>query len=441
MASLFKRLGSPYWFVAFDVRDDHGKIRRVKKSTKRTKRADAMVEGVRLEEVARKASKGTGDAAAKSFNILTEAAEAAARGELSEGRARALLARLTEAATGEALRFYTVRTWAEEWLAHKAANGKIATQARYKSHLDAFLDWLGTKADGRLEAVTKSDLRKFRDAIKKGWGGTGQPRTGKTANYYSKDVAGLFRAAVRDGLLLASPAAGLELLPEDDSTKRETFTLAEIGQMIETAGGRAWQRRIFSERNADPDEELKRAREWQGLILSGFYAGPRLQDNSRLRVGNLNMEARFIDFMPGKTDRKKKTLQVPLHPRLGDYFESIELPSDPAAFLFPKLSAVSVGGKVGLSAQFVAIMEEAGISRGTKRESVLNKAGKAVRRAVHARSFHSLRHSLTSSLANLDVAPEIRQRILGHESQEVHRIYTHHERETLARALEKLPVI
>jgi integrase len=50
-----------------------------------------------------------------------------------------------------------------------------------------------------------------------------------------------------------------------------------------------------------------------------------------------------------------------------------------------------------------------------------------------------LRHSLTSALANSDVPEEIRRRIVGHDSKEVHQIYTHHERKTLAAALEKLP--
>jgi integrase len=66
---------------------------------------------------------------------------------------------------------------------------------------------------------------------------------------------------------------------------------------------------------------------------------------------------------------------------------------------------------------------------------------KGTQRAQHARSFHALRHSLTSTLANLDVSEEIRRRIVGHDSAEVHSGYTHHERETLARAVEKMPSV
>ncbi|MEI6569540.1 MAG: hypothetical protein WCR20_22885 [Verrucomicrobiota bacterium] len=52
-----------------------------------------------------------------------------------------------------------------------------------------------------------------------------------------------------------------------------------------------------------------------------------------------------------------------------------------------------------------------------------------------------MRHSLPSTLANLDVPEEIRSRIVGHESAEVHAGYTHTERETLQRAVEKMPSV
>lgn len=61
------------------------------------------------------------------------------------------------------------------------------------------------------------------------------------------------------------------------------------------------------------------------------------------------------------------------------------------------------------------------------------------RRAKHARGFHTNRHSLTSAPSNTDVSEEVKRKIVGHESSEVHAIYTHHEQETLARAIGKLP--
>lgn len=450
MPTLIKRSGSKFWFAAFDVPQADGTIRRLKKSTKKVKRAEAMVEAVRLEDLERSAHVSTGEKASKAYAILSEAATAAAKGELSEARARELISRLCEVSTGETLKFYTVRSWAADWLSVKSATGKKATMARYKAHVDAFLAWMGEKADGKLETVTKADVRAFRDAIRDGWTeesgkpvgkkgdtdeGPANQRTAKTANHYAVDVAGMFRSAMREGLLLANPCAALERLPEDDSTEREVFTVAEVGKLVNTAGVPAWQDSVFPAGKADEETRSSRSDEWQGMILLGFYAGARIGDCARLTWGNINLARKTLSFVPAKTSRKKKRLEVPLHPRLISWLQSRKPGADDDP-LFPLLVKSPVGGRHGLSSMFIAIMEHAEIDRRNVREG--KKGGQ---RAQHARSFHALRHSLTSTLANADVSEEIRRRIVGHDSAAVHSGYTHHERETLARAVEKIPSV
>ncbi|MEO8613876.1 MAG: tyrosine-type recombinase/integrase [Luteolibacter sp.] len=453
MATLIKRPGSPFWFAAFDVTQPDGTTRRLKKSTKKKKRGDALIEAIRIEEAERKLSASTDEGANQAFSILTQAAAAAARGELSEARARDLIARLSESSTGTVLKFYTVRTWTADWLAMKAVSGKKATMDRYTAHVGAFVAWLGDRADGKLESITKADIRAFRAVIRKGWkpprvkplsarsrllGKTEQSpqRTAKTTNHYASDVAGMFRAAVREGLLLASPAAALDKLPEDDSTEREVFNIAEVAQLVNKAGDPAWQALLFRRGHADDETRVARCSDWQGMILAGYYAGPRLGDCARLTEGTLDLSRKLLSFSPAKTERKRKRkkLEVPLHPRLVLWLETRELSGDPKAPLFPSLIETRVGGNQGLSAQFTAIMDAAGVDRLMTRERT-----KEGQRAQHARSFHALRHSLTSALANADVSEEIRRRIVGHESADVHKGYTHHERETLARAIEKMP--
>ena len=449
MATLIKRPGSRFWIAAFDVPQPDGSVRRMKKSTKRTKRSEASIEAIRLEEVECKVGNSSGESASKAYTILAEAASAAAKGELSEARARQLLARLCEVSTGETLRFYTVRTWASDWLAAKAATGKKATQDRYKGHIESFLVWLGPKADEKLESITKADVRAFRDQIREGWTESrgkvsvcesskhpSNRRTAATTNQYASDVAGMFRAATREGLLLASPCAALERLVEDDSTEREVFNIAEVGLLVEVAGDHSWQDALFSSRTADEEDREARSADWQGMILTGFYGGPRIGDCAKLSVGNVDLGRKSLKFMPAKTDRKRKHLEVPLHPRLLAYLKPRVENTEKDSPLFPTLVKTRPGGQHGLSSQFIAIMEAAGIDRGTKRQGT-----KGGQRAQHSRSFHSLRHSLTSTLANADVSEEIRRRIVGHESAEVHSGYTHHERETLARAVEKMPFV
>lgn len=451
MALLLKRDGSPYWIAAFDVTMPDGTTRRLKKSTKRTKRAEAMIEAIQLENAAQKEHRADQDTASKAYNILAAAADAAAKGELSEGRAREFLSRLCEVSNGNPLRFYTVRSWAVDWLAMKAATGKKSTMARYTAHVETFLQWLGPKANAKLEAITKADIRSFRDEIRKGWiPSASEPvvkkgkkaeespppvRTAKTTNHYASDVAGMFRAAVREGLLLASPASALDRLPEHDSTEREVFSVAEVGQLVNRAGLTDWQDAVFFSTKDKCQERADRSADWQGMILVGFYAGARLGDCARLTWGAVNFTRKTLSFMPAKTERKRKRLEVPLHPRLVSWLEGRERPEEDTAPLFPALFKCPIGGRHGLSSQFIAIMNSAEIERKTVR------AAENGRRAQHARSFHALRHSLTSTLANLDVSEELRRRIVGHESAEVHAGYTHHERETLARAVGKMPSV
>lgn len=439
MPTLIKRPGSPYWFAAFDVTQPDGSVRRMKKSTKQTKRGEALKKALELEAAEQKAGTATDETASKAFAILTEAAEAAARGELAEGRARDLLARLTEISTGQPLRFFTVESWRDEWLAMKAATSKQATLRRYKGHVDDFVEWMGERAGARLEAVTKSDVRGFRDAIRAGWTGKvnekGEEirtmRTAKTTNLYAADVASMFRAAMKDGLILANPAAALERLPELDSAERDVFTVAEVGRLVTEAGKLDWQAGMFA---ATDPHRADRCADWQGMILVGFYAGARLGDCARLKWGNINLARKTLAFMPAKTERKRKRLEVPLHPRLLAWMKGRKAGTDETP-LFPTLHDCHIGGGHGLSSQFLAVMKLAKVDRGTTRER------SDVARAQHARSFHSLRHSLTSTLANLDVSEEIRRRITGHESAAVHSGYTHHERETLARAVGKMPSV
>jgi len=82
---------------------------------------------------------------------------------------------------------------------------------------------------------------------------------------------------------------------------------------------------------------------------------------------------------------------------------------------------------------FKRIMVKAGI----KDEISRKRSGKEGR-SVSLLSFHSLRHSFISAMANAGVAPEIRQLLTGHASAEMNKVYTHHELETVWRAVESI---
>jgi integrase len=62
-------------------------------------------------------------------------------------------------------------------------------------------------------------------------------------------------------------------------------------------------------------------------------------------------------------------------------------------------------------------------------------------RTVRALTFHSLRHSFNSAMANAGVSQEIRMKLTGHVSTEMNKGYTHHELEPLRAAVNTLPTI
>ena len=101
--------------------------------------------------------------------------------------------------------------------------------------------------------------------------------------------------------------------------------------------------------------------------------------------------------------------------------------------MFPSLAGKDTGGKHGLSGRFAAIMEKAGIE-GKRTEA---SGG----RTLSSLSFHSLRHSFNSAMANAGISQEVRQKLTGHTSAETNKVYTHHELEALRAAVSVIPRI
>ncbi len=84
---------------------------------------------------------------------------------------------------------------------------------------------------------------------------------------------------------------------------------------------------------------------------------------------------------------------------------------------------------------FKRIMQRAGIQGRLLRQR--NGEG----RSQSSLSFHSLRHSFNSALANAGVDQEIRQKLTGHASAAMNEVYTHRELEPLRAAIAALPSV
>ena len=62
-------------------------------------------------------------------------------------------------------------------------------------------------------------------------------------------------------------------------------------------------------------------------------------------------------------------------------------------------------------------------------------------RTTRERSFHALRHTFNSELANGSVSQELRQKLTGHTSKAMNDVYTSIELGTLRSAVESVPPI
>jgi integrase len=371
-----KRQRSPFWVCCY--RDANG--RWLKKTTKQTDRNKAVKFCVRIQE----------------------AADDARAGALTESKAREILSEILEQTTGKPIQQWTVRKWFAHWLEIKERVSSPHTMAKYRQVLRDFQQSLGSRADLALDHITSNDALAYRDAILKDGRGEG------TANQSITVVSAAFNAAWRQDHIKKNPCLALDSLHKKAKTiKRGTFSTAQVAKLVHVAED-----------------------DWKAAILFGYYTGARLSDVANMRWQSIDLDADTICFAPSKTG---KEITLPLHANLKRALERGPRGIG-KAFLFPTLAGKDTGGGRGLSGQFTAIMERAGVE------------GKIMRvvengRGISSLSFHSLRHSFTSALANAGVAEEVRMKLTGHSTRDVHAGYSHHEMEILRSAIAALPKV
>jgi integrase len=234
----------------------------------------------------------------------------------------------------------------------------------------------------------------------------------KTISVDLRTLNAAFNLARKLGLVVANPVErALAMRPiAVESSQRECFSPEQVACLLNAAEG-----------------------EWKTMVLVGYYIGARLSDCASLRWENINLVAGVIDYQPMKTRRKNKRVVVPIHPRLLSHLQELASTDRPEICLCPSLAGKPTCGKNGLSAQFARLLAIAGVD-------AQQGPGQGVRRFSRL-SFHSLRHSFNSALANAGVSQETRKTLTGHSSDSVNTGYTHLDLPGLRSAVEKLPAL
>jgi integrase len=369
---------SPYWYAAFT--DATG--RRLKKSTGQTSKSKAR-------EIA---------------NTWQKASNEARQLRLTEARAREVISELMQSVGGETLTVFTVRQWFEHFVSGKKKSRAAKTSARHDQIMRKFIEFLGKRADLNIAAVTSRDIAAFRDR---------RQSLGLAPATLNLDIiilSAAFNSALRQGHVSVNPCLAIEPLKDKNPQRKGVFTSEQVAALVKAAEG-----------------------DWRSTILTAFYTGARMSDVANLRWSNVDLvsEIKTIRFHPRKGGGEVVTV---IHPALEDYLLSMPTAKSDDQFLFSSLAERNAST---LSNWFRKIMEKAHIEHREVRKRV-SKEG----RSVSALSFHSLRHSFTSALANAGIREELRMALTGHTTRDIHAGYTHHELAALQDAvavLSKIP--
>jgi integrase len=281
---------------------------------------------------------------------------------------------------------------------------------------------LGPRAQVNIAAITSKDIADFRDYRQS------KGLAPSTVNLDITILSAAFNSALRQGHITTNPCLAIEPVKEK-AKRKDTFTPEQVTALLTALD----TMEFAAHRGGALDKESVQAlrRDWRGVLLTAFYVGARLGDCANLRWRNVDLisEIKTVRFEVGKTGREIVSV---VHPVLQDWLLTLPTPASDDDYIFPTLA----GRKISpLSKAFQKVMAHARIEQRVIRK----KSGEGSGRSVHALSFHSLRHSFTSLLANAGVSQELRMTLTGHTQADTHRKYTHHELQALQAAVSMLP--
>ena len=333
------------------------------------------------------------------LRILERAGEDATAGRLDLDRAQMHLEDIRRLAD-PSWRPVTVAEQVDEWLAERDRRVSSATGEIYHRTKREFARvlprkvWLGPVADLTAQHIEAAVARLATESVSS----KGRRRRASTVNQLLRCFRQSLHGAVLSGHCRVNPAAGIRPLPETDSQVRTRFTDAEVRALLDYSAGNPWH----------------------GLILLAVRTGLRMMDC--LAVTPDQLRGGTLYALPKKTARRQTRVEIPLAADLAAW-----LNAQPGPEFFPTLAGLPKGE---ISRLFAQLCDRAGVPR----QIVLPCGTPAVR------SFHSLRHTFVSQLAEAGIPADVRQSLAGHSDAKIHRLYTHHQK-ALADAIHALPEI
>lgn len=181
-------------------------------------------------------------------------------------------------------------------------------------------------------------------------------------------------------------------------------------------------------------EEVKRMlqvlpSEWCSMVICCLYTGgQRIGDVALLCWEQIDMERRQLSLVTGKTGR---SMSIPTVDRFMEHLRSI--PRN-GPYLHPRMAEKYL--RRGL--YFLSIQKGTRICGDHIASFRSQQGAKGRARAISPKTFHSLRATAATLLHLSGVSPAIAQKVVGHESMDVHEGYVRPDDADSRNAMEKL---
>lgn len=301
----------------------------------------------------------------------------------------------------------SVEAFLERFLQSRKRNSSLSFSSilRTQKAFERFLEFLGDKKSNPLASITKAVCDDFVSSEL-------YRVSSRTVDRYRESLSCAFNRAVDEDIITKNPFKHVKI-PKcgKDSSPRRAFTQDEIRKLISVL----------------PED-------WADMVIACIcLGGQRLGDIASLKWSQVNWPAGTISFTTQKTGRAMR--DIPLIPALEKLLRRRHQKMM-NEYVFPVQGEMYAQGKGSiLSGEFVSLLR----AHEFVERKVVQKQGD--RRTCSPLSFHSLRSSVVTFLHNQRVPPEMCREIVGHDSEEIQRIYYRPNTEEKRDHMKKLGIV
>lgn len=289
----------------------------------------------------------------------------------------------------------SLRSFLQDYYNRRRAYVAFATAVNMDGAYRRLCEILGRRADLPIDEIKRDDAKRFVEAR----------RIEVRSKSVKKDISCIraaFNDALDEELILRNPFSRIKIEPDtsEEELKHEAFSLDEIRFMIEK----------FPER-------------WSRAVRCSFETyGQRLGDVLSLKWGQFDFLARVVRIKTGKTG---KELEQPMR---DDFYQwALTHRGGDDEFVMPDLAKAG-----NPSAEFGAMLRFYQIG-------ITSEESRGKRRKFNSKSFHSIRATCATLLQSSGVSMAMSMRLVGHDSEDIHKVYVRPDADQLRQAANSLP--